>query len=62
TVSYDAGKKLGEYTKKYIDEKLGGKSEIAIVTDLKSQIQMQSRINIDYAEEAKDFLWRFYIE
>lgn len=41
TVSYDAGKKLGEYTKKYIDEKLGGKSEIAIVTDLKSQIQMQ---------------------
>ena len=29
TVSYDAGKKLGEYTKKYIDEKLGGKSEIA---------------------------------
>ena len=41
TVSYYAGKKLGEYTKKYIDEKLGGKSEIAIVTDLKSQIQMQ---------------------
>ncbi|MCC0644080.1 MULTISPECIES: substrate-binding domain-containing protein [unclassified Clostridioides] len=49
TVSYDAGKKLGEYTKKYIDENLGGKSEIAIVTDLKSQIQMQ---RIDGFKEA----------
>ncbi|MCC0752421.1 substrate-binding domain-containing protein [Clostridioides sp. ZZV13-5731] len=49
TVSYDAGKKLGEYTKKYIDENLGEKSEIAIVTDLKSQIQMQ---RIDGFKEA----------
>lgn len=34
-VSYDVGKKLGEYIKKYIDEKLGGKLEIVIVIDLK---------------------------
>lgn len=25
-------------------------------------IKTSKRINIDYAEEAKDFLWRFYIE
>jgi DNA-3-methyladenine glycosylase len=25
-------------------------------------IKISKRINIDYAEEAKDFLWRFYIE
>ncbi len=28
----------------------------------KSKIKVGKRINIDYAEEAKDFLWRFYIE
>ena len=27
----------------------------------KSLIKTGKRINIDYAEEAKDFLWRFYI-
>lgn len=26
------------------------------------EIQTAKRINIDYAEEAKDFLWRFYIK
>lgn len=29
--------------------------------DKKPKIKIGKRINIDYAEEAKDFLWRFYI-
>lgn len=29
---------------------------------LKTDIIKSTRINIDYAEEAKDFLWRFYIK
>lgn len=41
TANYEAGKKLGEYTKKHIDENLKGKAEIAIITNLKSQIQIE---------------------
>ena len=26
------------------------------------EIESSKRINIDYAEEAKDYLWRFYIK
>ena len=29
--------------------------------DIMLDIKVGKRINIDYAEEAKDFLWRFYI-
>lgn len=31
-------------------------------TDIPFEITAAKRINIDYAEEAKDFLWRFYIK
>ncbi len=34
--------------------------EIRAESDL--SIQEDKRVNIDYAEEAKDFLWRFYME
>lgn len=36
-----AGKQLGDYTKKYIQEKLGGKAKIAVVSWLESSIQQQ---------------------
>lgn len=41
TESKEAGKDLGEYTKKHIDDNLGGKAQIAIVTELKSHIQRE---------------------
>ncbi len=51
-----------------IDKRLNGKSilenEIYILENKefdKSRIKTGKRINIDYAEEAVDFLWRFYI-
>lgn len=39
-------------------------SEKFYITEGKSgfEIKESKRINIDYAEEAKDFLWRFYIK
>jgi len=33
-----------------------------IVEKVKGEIVEAKRIGIDYAEEAKDFLWRFYVE
>ncbi len=33
-----------------------------IFADYKFEIEIDKRINIDYAEEAKDYLWRFYIK
>lgn len=51
-----------------IDKSLNGKSildnEIYIIENEnfeKSKVKEGKRINIDYAEEAIDFLWRFYI-
>ncbi|MFP4698176.1 MAG: DNA-3-methyladenine glycosylase [Eubacteriales bacterium] len=51
-----------------ITKKLNGADllgeELYVCTDETSQkhkIKEGKRINIDYAEEAKDFLWRFYI-
>jgi ribose transport system substrate-binding protein len=41
TESKAAGKQLGEYTKEHIDKDLGGKAQIAIVTELKSHIQRE---------------------
>lgn len=31
------------------------------IENIKKQIKVSKRIGIDYAEEAKDFLWRFYV-
>lgn len=50
-----------------IDKKLNGEDlcgDTLYILDNKEEFNMVSskRINIDYAEEAKDFLWRFYIE
>lgn len=33
-----------------------------VFADDKFEIEIDKRINIDYAEEAKDYLWRFYIK
>lgn len=51
-----------------IDKRLNGKNilgnEIYILENKefdKNKIKIGKRINIDYAEEAVDFLWRFYI-
>ncbi|WP_317366746.1 DNA-3-methyladenine glycosylase [uncultured Tyzzerella sp.] len=49
---------------KYFNEKSILSNEIYILNNKDfdtSLIKTGKRINIDYAEEAKDFLWRFYI-
>ncbi len=42
-------------SKIYVEEAKGGESD-------KISIVSAKRVGIDYAEEAKDYLWRFYIE
>lgn len=41
TLNDEAGARLGEYTAEYIENKLGGKAKIAVVTWLESSIQRQ---------------------
>ena len=38
------------------------KEDKKIYAEDKFEIETDTRINIDYAEEAKDYLWRFYIK
>ena len=38
------------------------KEDKKIYAEDKFEIETDKRINIDYAEEAKDYLWRFYIK
>ncbi|MGL5346674.1 MAG: DNA-3-methyladenine glycosylase [Peptostreptococcaceae bacterium] len=46
----------------YISDKYINEEGQIVYSDTNVDIQFSKRINIDYAQEAKDYLWRFYIK